>query len=284
MSAVALVPPLAEAAAGASPAMGLGTTVSRVRGAAEALEAVALEGVGKAALLDRVDTKFLLPVQLLPVVLARAAAEYRVLEIGGARLRAYRSRYFDSPDLACYRAHHSGRLPRYKVRVRSYLETAQHFVEVKLKTSRGRSLKSRLPLVPDGADPMSLLAARPLLGLADTLPPLALRPVLVVDYTRITLVSRLAAERVTLDFLVELSTDTRSRSCGGIAIAELKQERLAKSPFPRLLRELGQRETRVSKYCLGVASLIERAPRNRFQPLLRNIDRMIANHAQPGAC
>lgn len=249
--------------------------------AAAGLESLSLEGVGKAALLDRTDTKFVIPIQALPAILAWCAPHYRVLEIAGARLRAYRTRYYDTPDLACYQAHHAGRLPRYKVRVRSYLETGQEFLEVKLKTNRGRTLKSRLPLAP-AVDPIGLLAQVPLLGIARAVAPASLRPLVAADYTRITLVSRTAAERVTVDLALEFARGSQAAGYPALVIAEVKQERQGHSDFAAVLRRQGYRERRISKYCLGVATLVPGVRKNRFLPLLHHVQRLSGNHVPSG--
>ena len=74
------------------------------------------------------DTKFMVPAKEVVRILTRLDGDYRALEVDGVRVRGYRSLYFDSPDLALYNAHHGGRLPRYKVRVRSYRESNEHFL------------------------------------------------------------------------------------------------------------------------------------------------------------
>ena len=66
--------------------------------------------------MDRVDTKFLLPAVSAPGILASLADGYRVLEVSERRLSRYSTRYFDTPDLRLYHAHHAGRGRRYKVR------------------------------------------------------------------------------------------------------------------------------------------------------------------------
>src|SRR5262245_48399908 len=113
---------------------------------AQRFEPLSLDQVGSATLLDRVDTKFLVPLSAVPQLIDGLADQYRALQVNGTRLGRYSTRYFDTPELALYHAHHAGRLPRYKVRVRSYLESREQYLEVKLKNNKGRTLKDRTTL------------------------------------------------------------------------------------------------------------------------------------------
>ena len=56
----------------------------------------------------------------------------------GRRHFGYRSVYFDTPDLHSYLAAAQPRRHRFKVRIRSYLDSDQHFVEVKTLGRAGR--------------------------------------------------------------------------------------------------------------------------------------------------
>jgi len=266
--------PEAESWLPASPAAAVSADLAGVAAAAEAaaldLEPIGLSDIGKAALLDRLDTKYLLPAYLLAGLLERCGADYRVLEVGASPLQSYRTRYYDTPRLSCYEAHHTGRLPRFKVRVRTYVSTGARFLEVKRKTNRGRTLKHRLSAETE-ADQRRRLAAHDPLGLSSAVPVGLLRPVLDIACVRITLVGRAAPERVTLDLLLAYTQDTRQARFPSLVIAEVKQRGRSRSAFRELMRSLGRREAHVSKYCLGIATLVPQARRNRFLPLLHDI-------------
>src|SRR5690348_11438069 len=60
------------------------------------------------ALQNRTDTKYLLSGAQLARALSALAGQYRALEIGGVRLSAYETLYFDTPDFALYLQHHAG--------------------------------------------------------------------------------------------------------------------------------------------------------------------------------
>jgi hypothetical protein len=266
-----------------------GTMISRVgerplasvsRAAAE-FESISLDQLGEAALMDRIDTKFLLPVAALGGVLERLGGRYRALEVNGRRLSRYNTRYFDTRDLKLYHDHHAGRAHRHKVRVRSYVDSETRFLEVKLKTNKSRTLKARRSLAQDTLSPMERLSAERFLGFAPSVSAADLAESVVVDYSRLTLVRDDAPERITLDLMLTLTRRGRVHSYPGVAIAELKQDRRGGSPFEDAMRELRIRQGGLSKYCLGIASLEPAVKRNRFKEAMRRLEKVGAAGA-PG--
>ena len=249
---------------------------------AEGFEPVSLDELGASTLMDRVDRKFPVPVLWVPAILEGLSREYRVLEVHGRRLSRYSTRYFDTTDLAMYHAHHSGRARRNKVRVRTYVDSETRFLEVKEKNNRGRTRKARVSLSQDLIDPMSRLERDCILGITRIFPPRELRESVVVDYTRLTLVGRNVAERVTLDLMLSFTRDGQTRSFPGLAVAEVKQERRGHSHFIDALKSLNVREGSLSKYCLGIACLEPSAKKNRFVESLRRIEKIdgdsVPNH------
>ena len=238
---------------------------------------LSLAELGAAALMDRIDTKFLVPVETVAGLMERLAGHYRVLEIGGKRLSRYSTEYYDSADLQLYHHHHAGRSPRIKVRVRSYHGTGDRFLEVKLKTNKGRTRKVRVPLVGADADPLERLRGEGYFGLADRLSSVPLTPSVVVDYSRLTFVANDVPERLTLDLMLTFTRDGEVRSFPGVVVAEVKQERRAPSLFHEELRRYGVREGALSKYCLGIASLDPGAKKNRFKGILRRLEELGEN-------
>ncbi|MFI7539994.1 polyphosphate polymerase domain-containing protein [Actinoplanes sp. NPDC049599] len=123
------------------------------------------ELVQEAELLTRVDRKYLVPRTDLPAVLAGLPAGTRVLEINGRRDFAYRSAYFDTPALHSYLAAARGRRHRFKLRIRSYLDSDLHFFEVKTRGIRGTTTKQRIPYDDEPTlSPSALAYAAEVLG------------------------------------------------------------------------------------------------------------------------
>jgi len=234
-------------------------------------ESISLSELGSESLLDRMDRKFIMPVSAVPEILAELVGQYRVLEVGHSRISRYHTVYYDTPDFRLYHDHHSGRFPRFKVRLRSYESSGEEWVEVKRKSRGGRTQKIRFPHSSGGTDPMEVLTVANPLSLGDSISPRDLRPVIDVRYHRATLVGREGRERVTLDTLLECELGGERRNFPGMAILEVKQANTFDSPIVRLLREHRIRPVGISKYCLCVASLEPKVKTNRFKPTLRRV-------------
>ena len=88
---------------------------------AQAYEPCFLEDLGETSLMNRTDTKFVLPLKLGIRALIEMQAHYQVLSIDGQRLQPYNTLYFDTPDYYFYHQHQRTRATRFKLRVRTYL-------------------------------------------------------------------------------------------------------------------------------------------------------------------
>ncbi len=66
-----------------------------------------------------------------------------MLEIEGLRCFRYESVYFDTPDLAAYHQAATGRQNKFKVRTRTYVDSAECVLEVKTRGGRGETIKER---------------------------------------------------------------------------------------------------------------------------------------------
>jgi len=238
----------------------------------EAFPAVGLEQLDAgAALRDRVDAKYVVPLAAFARLADRLLATHAALEIDGRRAFAYRSTYFDTPDLGAFRAHIQQRRRRYKCRSREYLDSGACAFEVKLKGLRGRTVKHRMAYDRHELSDAALAFLRDCLDRAyGYQPDRGLRPALAVAYTRVTLAAPELGERVTCDFDLTFTGPggAAGRLDPGMAIVESKSAR-GKAVADRALRELGHRpEAACSKYCLGVA-LTRAVAGNPLRPLLR---------------
>jgi len=247
-----------------------------LRGVLATFQPITLAQMTGAALLDRSELKYVLPQSLLLPVLAELRDAYRILVVAGQPFSHYRTLYFDTDDLALYRRHHAGTPDRYKVRAREYVDSHAAFLEVKHKTGGRRTVKSRIPtedlvtaLTPQAAD-----------FLADACPYPAheLTAALWNHYTRITLVSKQRAERVTLDLDLAFVREADRAGLPGIVVAEVKyQGARHASEFVRLMRVLHVRDTSFSKYCMGVSLLYPDVKHNKFKAKQRLVARLTQN-------
>ena len=108
--------------------------------------AVTLNEMDEYALLDRIDTKYLVRVDDLPELLSALTGSHAILETGSSRISEYRTLYFDTPALNFYFDHHNGKRPRYKIRMREYQNTQDAFLEIKEKVHDLRTIKNRMPI------------------------------------------------------------------------------------------------------------------------------------------
>jgi hypothetical protein len=223
------------------------------------------ELVERAELLTRVDRKYLVPVADLPAVLNGLPDETRVLEIDGRREFAYRSAYFDTAGLDSYLSAARGRRRRFKLRIRSYLDSDLHFFEVKTRGSRGTTRKERIPYGPElTISPAAAAHAGEVLGTR-----LHLGHVLTTHYRRTTYVLPSGSARLTVDTQLawELPDGAGVRTRGW-AVVETKSA-ASSSAADRLLWSLHHRPRSVSKYGTGLAVLRPELPANRWHPVLR---------------
>lgn len=234
---------------------------------------ISLAELSQVALLDRVEVKYLLPLSLLDEVLLSIQPAYRALVVEGQRLNHYRTLYFDTPDLAMYYRHHMGARNRYKVRARQYVESRYTFLEVKHKTNKQHTVKSRLSTTAL----VTSMNRTSVAFLRDKCPynGIELVPQLWNTYTRMTLVSKTHCERVTIDLALAFAWQGRRLGFPNIVIAEVKRDGDAPdSDFITLMRQMGVRKQGFSKYCVGISLLYPEVKHNRFRAQHRLLARI----------
>lgn len=233
-----------------------------------------LEDLNNASLMNRVDSKFMLPISFLPELLETMQQQYSVLDINQQRIFNYYNRYFDTPAMSFYRDHHNGKLNRYKVRHRTYLDTDTQFLEVKFKNNQKRTYKSRIKVDGDwqGSSNCDQFINN---KVGKEFSQLTLSQ--QGGYQRIALANEAQAERVTLDFNLwfDNSQGNEQIKLPHFFIAELKQAKHNKrSPFYQLMSQHHFSPSSFSKYCIGCALVQgETLKQNKFKPILNRIER-----------
>src|SRR5690606_27293609 len=206
-------------------------------------------------------------IELLPRLLEDLQGFYDVFEIEGTRLPSYESLYFDDDKFSFYHDHHNGKMSRFKVRLRKYVESNLHFLEIKHKF-KGRTRKERIPangfrndFSPEQRDFVQ--------GIVNG--DQQLNACMWNSFNRITLVHRTNAERLTLDFGISFRWEEEVHEFDSLVIAELKQDELNRnSEFFQLMKQRFIRPYRLSKYCIGSIELHgqEQLKYNRFKKKL----------------
>lgn len=234
-----------------------------------------LADLDKANLMSRVDVKFVLPIAFLPELLQQVKKDYSILDINGKRISRYYNQYFDTQKMDFYQNHHNGKLNRFKVRSRTYLDTNTKFLEVKFKNNQKRTIKSRIKLSGSAENQNESLAfIQQKMGQSFTDLTISQQG----GYQRIALANEAAAERLTLDFNLwyQLDENKIPIDLPGFFIAELKQNKRSKrSPFYQLMSKNALFPASFSKYCIGCALLYgKRIKQNQFKAMLSKINQL----------
>lgn len=238
-------------------------------------DAITLKEMDGVKLMDRTDTKYTFHFSKLSEVLESVKAYYKVLSIKNHRVSKYKTLYYDTQDFDLYNKHHSGKLNRYKIRHRTYVESDLGFLEVKYKNNKGRTIKTRIkeneiPCLNSGQ-------ANEFLNKTLPFDPSVLLPKIWINYERITLVNKVSAERLTIDVNLEFEKEGKSKLLNQLVIAEVKQDSKIDSPFVSVMKQRHIREGSISKYCMAIADSYNEVKKNNFKHKLLNISK-ITNH------
>ncbi len=244
------------------------------------IEPVSLEEtLAESAMLTRVDNKYLVNRRQFGATLQQASRRYRLLTIDKKNIFAYRSKYFDD-HYRSYYEHHQGRRRRFKIRIREYVDSGAFYFEMKLKGLRGQTVKFRESCESfamhqlDEQSHYYMLARDWYETTYQRRFPDQLSASLIVNYSRIALVSRQGQERVTVDTDItyqDVHSGYSWELSRNVAIVETKTEKGA-GQMDQLLKKSGCRQvSRCSKYCLGLAlgNLVDRD--NCFLPVIRKV-------------
>ena len=252
------------------------STVNEIETLARTLPAISLKEMSGIRLMNRTDQKYVTNVATLKELLVLAQGSYFSQEIAGKRVSPYATTYWDDTvKRSMFRQHETGRKPRQKVRVRTYLNSNTTFLEIKKKDNHGKTAKSRIE-VPSlqavinehaGADFVMQKTGMLLNDLA---------PAVGNRFNRITLVNYDKTERLTIDFGIHFYnylTEQRA-AMDNIVVIELKRDGRCPSPILPLLRQLRIKPAGFSKYCVG-ASVPDPGLRiNRFKKRLVKINKV----------
>jgi hypothetical protein len=214
----------------------------------------------QAELLRRFDTKYIVPLSLLPEVYASLPSTTKVLTVNDSHSTSYVTHYYDSTDFHSYFDHLKQRRKRFKIRTRFYNEPANGYLELKLKMPRGQTQKVRWGLnVNDVANPIgdahiSLLNT----ALTDnSYAPLThtYHRTLETTFSRATLFDPNSSERITVDAHLRASLRGSEINLGTThAIVEIKSARQIGQSH-RVFTHLGLHPMSVSKYCVALTAL-----------------------------
>ncbi len=244
------------------------------------LPPITLEEMSGIKLMNRTDTKFVATLAQLNEFLLAVQGKYYIQVKDNERLAEYHTTYFDTADYKMYHMHHCGKQVREKIRVRTYLDTNDTFLEVKNKNNHGRTKKKRILINSLETLEAEREAVVPFLAKHAWYRLEEISPVIENWFNRITLVNFGKTERLTIDFNLRfhhLKSDGRD-GLSRVAIIELKRDGNVPSPALAIIRTLRIRRSGFSKYCIGSALTHTGLKRNNFKERLRMIDKMEHKH------
>ena len=235
-------------------------------------------------LMNRIDTKYAVPMSVLPAILQVAQQDYYAQQIDGQRIATYDTMYYDTDTLDMYIRHHDRQLVRQKIRVRQYVDSDLTFLEIKRKNNKGRTKKKRIS-VPGfditgetfGNSKRSMWSVEDFIAAKSRYQWSELTPCLSTRFHRITLVNKAKTERLTID--MDLVWDNvvtgESKTYRDLVIIELKRDGNVPSPMTDIMIGLRLHPLKISKYCIGTALTTPGLKKNRFKAKIRKIEKML---------
>jgi len=234
---------------------------------------ISLKEMDAVKLMNRTDTKFVFSVKYLHEILEDVSNRYFVLQIKSERLASYETLYFDTPDFKNYITHHNGKLNRFKVRIRHYVNSGSYFLEEKFKNNKGRTLKKRIET--SKFHTTFSKKEKMVIQQNTTLNPDELEPKLINHFQRITLVQPDNKERITIDINLGFSNNNhKDIQLQNIVIAEVKKNSRTQSIMEQLFHSKHILPAGFSKYCTGIALLNPKIKQNRFKYKLLQIKKI----------
>ncbi|WP_428663246.1 polyphosphate polymerase domain-containing protein [Runella sp.] len=236
------------------------------------LRDIAMNKVEQAQFMDRIDARYLLPKKNLEEILGVIQPHYQLLHLRGKRLFRYDTLYFDTPERLFYHQYISGRLKRYKIRSRRYVETDENYFELKCRNNKRNTITQRVRLDDLSEDICDY--GKQLLTQNVPIVTSGLKPALWVYYHRFMLVNPETNERLTFDANVWFRWQSQFVAYPNLIIADVQHERGYPSPFRMLMKKMELREGGISKYCLGLANVEPSLKINTIKPILSKINQI----------
>ena len=241
----------------------------------DGFDSISLSEMDEVKLMNRTDTKFVFSTSTLLKIVPKLVDHYRVLEINGVRINAYRSLYFDTEDFQFYHQHHNGKTNRNKVRFREYIDSELSFLEVKRKNNKGKTIKKRIKV-----NQIDNILEGPNKDFVEKA--IGKKLDLISKhwnyFNRITLVHKRRKERLTIDINFRFQdTGEVKENLGDMVIAEVKQaKRNLSSNFIRIIKKERVHPFRISKYCMATATLFPELKRNNFKRKFLHLNKLQA--------
>ncbi|BAX81579.1 polyphosphate polymerase domain-containing protein [Labilibaculum antarcticum] len=242
-------------------------------------DSIELKEMDKVKLMNRTDHKFWFHGAYLPDLLKQVEEDYYLLHIDGEYQLPYATTYYDTKKNFMFSAHHNGKLNRFKIRRRSYVNSGISFLEIKFKNNKGRTIKKRIPSTQSYSEFTStedqFINSKTPFSAAE------LKPSLENKFTRLTLVNKNFKERCTIDLNIEFEVSNSIVSLDNLVIVEIKSDgKSSSSPLGLALRKNRIKNNGFSKYCVGRSMTNPNLKQNAFKAKIRNIEKVTQTNYQ----
>ena len=204
----------------------------------------------------RFDKKYLVTEEQFRNFLERRTAEFSILDISGVTSFQYQTEYFDTDSLDCYLDHLQRKSRRAKIRLRTYLDSGQSRMEVKVRLGNVQSIKFAQENAANYEDSQQefvrsvLMEQLPHSNLVEKVT--EFQSTALNTYERSTLLHRNQTERITVDSSLVLQAFGQEYSTkAGLLLLEVKSLN-RRSEIARNLLLSGIRPIRFSKYCASI--------------------------------
>lgn len=219
---------------------------------------------------NRKDLKYIIDNDSFSLIFEKLKGEYDILVNDGNSLFEYNTQYYDTADFRFYSDHQRGKLPRQKIRTRTY-QDGKSFLEIKSKDNKGFTRKIRTEIdissfVIDNYDSFIYEA------IGFKVPSLFKK--LTVNYNRVSLYHKNRNEKVTFDFFYNVDYHGRTYERTQMVLVESKGLNHKHSLFNLLMHDMRIVPVSFSKYCFGLINLESCLKINNFMPLLRTVKKI----------
>lgn len=219
---------------------------------------------------NRKDLKYIINNDTFLQIFEKLKGEYDILINDGNSLFEYNTQYYDTADFRLYSDHQRGKLPRQKIRTRTY-QDGKSFLEIKSKDNKGFTVKirSEIDISTFSIDDYDSF-------IYDTIgfKIFPLFKTLTVNYRRFSLYDKDKNEKITFDFFYNVDYHGRTYERTQMVLIESKGLNHKHSQFNLLMKNMGIGPVSFSKYCYGLINVESCLKINNFKPLLKTVKKI----------
>jgi hypothetical protein len=219
---------------------------------------------------NRKDLKYIIDNDSFLLIFEKLKGDYDILVNDGNSRLEYKTQYYDTADFRFYSDHQRGKLPRQKIRTRTY-QDGKSFLEIKSKDNKGFTRKVRNEI-----DISTFVINDYAAFIYDSIgfKVLPLLKTLTVNYKRVSLYDKNRTEKITFDFFYNADHHERTYERTQMVLVESKGLNHKHSLFNLLMHDMRISPISFSKYCFGLSNLESCLKINNFMPLLKTVKKI----------